>query len=85
MWVRDTSGIFSDEQRPDEIGLFFTATAPEPITGRQTINAHEVQPRASGSIAGRALVTYLAQFTRVQIVPYREPTTPLTLRGAAVS
>lgn len=85
MWVRDSGAIFTDEQRPDRMGLFFTATNPDPLTGRQTINAHETRHEASRSVVGRAIIAYLSRFTKVQVVPYREPTTPLTLRGASVA
>ena len=84
MWVRDRGSVFTDDQRPDRLRLIFTAAPADAVTGRQAINAHEVVRGGSGTPAGRAAITFLAQFARVQIVPYHEPATqmtPVTLRG----
>jgi Fe-S-cluster containining protein len=91
MWVRDTKGIFSDAHRPDRLGVFFTASAPDPLTRRQTLHAHEVSRGAAESAEARRVIQMLGQMVPVQIIPWRhetcgEPATkgerPVRLRGS---
>lgn len=84
MWVRDEGRVFTDAQRPDRLGLFFTAAPSDPTAGRQVIHAHEVRRDGANTPAGQAAIDFLAQFVWVQIVPYHEPRdgfTPLTVGG----
>jgi len=86
LWVRDGRGLFSDEHRPDRLGVFFTASDPEPDTGRQTIYAHEVRAEAASEPAARAVIQHLRQAVPVSVLPYRPPRsalTPLTLGRTA--
>lgn len=88
LWVRDGRGLFSDAHRPDRLGVFFTASDPEPNTGRQTIYAHEVREGAAGEPAVQAVIEHLRRAVPVQVLPCRpsqSPLTPLTVGGSAAS
>lgn len=91
MWIRDHGNVFSDHHRPDKLGVFFTASAPDARTGQQTIFAHEVYPHAAETPEPQHVIRQLAIFAPVQIVP--APTTateatqtaPLTYQGQALT
>jgi Fe-S-cluster containining protein len=77
MWVRDTGKTFADHHRPDRLGVFFTATKPEPITGVQTILCHEVWPGAAQTPEPIEVIHFLRRFAPVMIIPARTaPATP---------
>lgn len=73
IWVRDTGRIFTEAHRPDKLGLFFTASIPDPITGEQTIYAHETVPDAAQLPEGMKIIRYLRQAGQVQVLPFRRP------------
>ena len=73
MWVRDAGRIFTDAQRPDKLGLFFTASTADPISGEQTIYAHETIPHAAQLPQGLKVIRYLQQASPVQIIPAPTP------------
>jgi len=81
MWVRDPGRIFNDAHRPDRLGVFFTASGPDPETGKQTIYVHEVRPDAAADPDARAVIDFLAGVAPVQVIPYRPPRneTPVSL------
>lgn len=82
MWVRDPGRLFDDAHRPDRLGVFFTASDPDPQTGRQTIYAHEVRPAAANEEAAAAVIRHFRQAVAVEVLPFRSPTsavTPLTI------
>ncbi len=81
MWVRDPGRIFTDAHRPDRLGVFFTASTPDPRKGgSQTIYAHEVKPDAAAGREARQMIAFLANAAPVQVVPYRPPAEqPITL------
>ncbi len=81
MWVRDTNGILSDEERPDKLGVFFTATLPDHETKRQTLYAHEILPGAAENSAARATIQRLSRYVPIQFIPARNPITPVTMNG----
>jgi len=87
MWVRDAGGIFDDvAHRPDRLGVFFTASPPDPNTGQQTVFAHEIRPKASDETKARAVIEFLRQAAPVAVVPYNPPpdsTTQITINGQA--
>ncbi|MBI1369374.1 MAG: hypothetical protein GC162_12065 [Planctomycetes bacterium] len=86
MWVRDPRKVFTDEQRPDKLGVFFTASLPDPATGKQTIHVHELAPEAANRPDAAAAIGFLRQFAPVSIVPAKtNMLTPLTLAGKAVA
>ena len=76
MWVRDGRGLFSDAERPDRLGVFFTATRAGPGTGRQTIHAHETRPAAAAEPAARRRIAFLRRFAPVEVVPCRTDPQP---------
>lgn len=85
IWVRDPGRLFDDSHRPDRLGLFFTASDPEPATGRQFIFAHEVRPAAADEWAAQNVIRHLRQVAPVKVLPYRPPKpsyTTLTIGGA---
>ena len=86
MWVRDAGNVFSDSHRPDKLGVFFTATEPNPISGAQAIIGHQVRPDAANESQAQQVITHLRSFFPVRILPYRKPdgTAMLTVDGQAV-
>lgn len=84
MWVRDDKDIFTDAQRPDRLGLFFTASPPDRITRQQVVFAHEIAPDSARRPKAIEAIEYLRQFVPVQVVEFGYlPATPLTLNGQA--
>jgi Fe-S-cluster containining protein len=87
MWVRDDGRIFDATHRPDRLGVFFTASPPDPQTGQQKLYAHEVRELASDEPKAAKAIDFMRQVASVQIVPFageREPDfTPLTVNGIA--
>lgn len=90
MWVRDKARVFADHHRPDRLGVFFTASTPDPRTGAQTIYAHEIHPGAAYTPEPQHVITNLARYAPVHIIPApqnppaRQHPTPLTHNGAAI-
>jgi hypothetical protein len=80
LWVRDQHGLFNDSQRPDRLGIFFTASPPD-AAGRQVIGAHETHPGAAHSFDAKQLILFLGQFAKVRVIPAPTPITPLTVKG----
>ncbi len=80
MWVRDDGRVFDEDERPDKIGVFFSAD----IEGEPVLYAHELEPGSSQLPEAMETVERLAQFLPVQVIPSRKPTTPLTLNGKPV-
>lgn len=80
MWVRDTRGVFSDQERPDRTGVFLTASKPTE-TGQQVIYVHPVRPDALELPATQAMITRLQQFVAMETLPYFGDSTELTLEG----
>jgi Fe-S-cluster containining protein len=89
MWVRDDGRIFDDvDHRPDRLGVFFTASPPDPNTSEQTVFAHEVRPHASDEPQARSVIEFLRQAAPVAVVPYSPPpdsTTDLTINGRSAA
>lgn len=79
MWIRDDGRVFTDAQRPDRLGLFFTATEANAISGAQVIVGHQVRPGAVDEPEARQVLTYLRQFAPVRVLPYRKPDGRVTL------
>ena len=77
LWVRDDGRAFADHHRPDRLGVFFTASKPDAITGVQILAAHELQPGIADTPEPQEVVTFLRQFAAVQIL--RAGTVPLTI------
>ncbi len=73
MWVRDPGRIFTDRHRPDRLGVFFTASVPDPRTGQQTIYAHEVRAHAAGGTEVQRVLAFLSQAAPVEVVRFRPP------------
>lgn len=76
MWVRDGRGLFTEAERPDRLGVFFTASRADPATRRQVIHAHETRPAAASDPAARRRIAFLRQFAPVEVVPYRAAPAP---------
>ncbi|QNN22761.1 hypothetical protein HED60_10945 [Planctomycetales bacterium ZRK34] len=92
MWVRDGAGIFTEEHRPDKLGVFFTATNPESAGDRQVIHVHQLYPGAADRREAVNVIHFLRQFVPVEIIPARgdireAPIAPATLthNGKAVA
>lgn len=85
LWVRDDKAIFTDDHRPDRLGLFFTASQPDPQTGRQAIYAHEIAPGSATRPQAIAAVKYLRQFVPLSLIPFRNQLTELTVAGQAAA
>jgi hypothetical protein len=81
MWVRDDGRVFDEAQRPDRIGVFFSATRIDHDTGRQTVNAHEVYSGAFDRPEARQAIEYLSRFAPVHLVAAPRHTGELTLNG----
>ncbi len=88
MWVRDRSGVFAEHHRPDRLGVFFTASAPD-ASGRQHLFAHETEPGAAETPEPRIVIEFLARFAPVEIIPGKlaQPAvvTQLTISARAVA
>ncbi len=87
MWVRDDGRIMSERHRPDRLGVFFTASAPDPKTGRQTIFCHECFDGAAEQPEVRRLLAAFERAVPVQVLRFRpagQPTIPLTHEGRDV-
>lgn len=80
MWVRDGGRVFHESERPDKIGVFFSADKE----GEAVVYAHETEPGSSQRPQATAAIERLAQFLPVQLIPARRPTTPLTRDGQPV-
>lgn len=80
MWVRDDGRVFDESERPDKIGVFFSADKE----GEAVVYAHEIDPGSSQLPEAMEAVERLAQFLPVQVIPSRKQTTPLTLHGNPV-
>ena len=81
LWVRDDRSIFNDDHRPDQLGVFFTASEPNPRTGAQSIRAHEIRPAAAEEPEAAKVIEHLRQFAPVIVLPYRPPITDVTVDG----
>jgi len=79
MWVRDNGRVFSEAERPDRVGVFFSASPADPKTGQQTIYVHQVHPGAAEAPGGRAIVDRLAALLPVKVLPSPEPQPAVTL------
>jgi Fe-S-cluster containining protein len=79
LWVRDEGRIFSDHHRPDRLGVFFTASSPDPITGVQTLFAHETEPGIAETPEPLEAIAFLRQFAPVQVVRKPAWLVPLTI------
>ena len=85
MWVRDAHSILSEEERPDKLGVFFTATLPDVQTNQQALFAHEVLPGSAENPRAKAAIQRLSQYVPIQYLPARTPTTELTVDGHSIS
>ncbi len=85
MWVRDDKGVFNDDQRPDQIGVFFTASQPSETTGEQFIYAHEICVGSSEWPQAKEAIDYLRQFVRVDLLRFKGTTTELTVFGESAA
>lgn len=88
MWVRDNGRVFADHHRPDRLGVFFTASTPDPQSGAQTIYAHEVHAHAASTPEPQHVIHQLAHYAPVQILPAPDASgqraTPLTCNGQII-
>jgi Fe-S-cluster containining protein len=78
LWVRDGRGLFDEQHRPDRLGVFFTASEPDPETGEQTIYAHEVHDGAAADPEVRTVIRHLNRAAPVRVLPHRSAGSPLT-------
>jgi len=89
MWVRDRAGIFTDDHRPDRLGVFFTASKPDLTTGQQTLYAHPIYPGAADRREAVNVIHFLRQFAPVEVLPergdLRDAPVALTRDGRAVA
>ncbi len=85
LWVRDDKGVFTDRHRPDRLGLFFTASQPDPQSGRQTVYAHEIEPGSAQAERAAEAIDYLRQFVEVRLIRFKREPAELTIddRSAA--
>lgn len=81
MWLRDNRGIFSEDERPDRVGIFLTASKPT-AQGGQVIFAHPVHADAMTNPAATALVERLRKYVPVRVLPYCGENATLTHEGA---
>lgn len=79
MWVRDNGRVFAEDERPDQTGVFFTASNPDPNTGQQTIYVHQVHEGAAASPKARAILNRLAALLPVEVLPAPDPQPAVTL------
>lgn len=77
LWVRDDGRTFADHHRPDRLGVFFTASRPDPLTGVQIVSVHETLPGIADTPEPQEVISFLRQFMPVQIL--RATTVPLTI------
>lgn len=87
MWVRDSGTVFTDEERPDKLGVFFTVakrTSSKPSrlaglatpieeTDEQVIYAHPIRPGGERGVAARVVINRLRRYFPVHILPFRYP------------
>lgn len=78
MWVRDTGRVFTDADRPDRLGAFFTASEPDPATGRPTIYVHPIREGAIDEPRLAELIALFEQAAEVQVLDVPQPVDPLT-------
>ena len=71
LWIRDTIGLFSEAERPDRLGVFFSPSAPDPETGRQKLYAHQVRSGAALEPAVRRVIERLQRYAAVEVLPFR--------------
>lgn len=83
MWLRDSKNILREDERPDRIGIFLTASKPTDH-GTQVIYAHPIRPDALSSPSAQALIARMRQFAPVHVLAWHGAATPLTLRGQPV-
>lgn len=88
MWLRDHHGLFTENHRPDKLGLILVGKNDDD-TGQTRFIAHEVWPQAAGGDEARRVVEFLGQFGPVRVVPASQPKNQvhditLTVNGKAI-
>lgn len=84
MWVRDDGRVFTEDERPDQAGVFFTASDPDLDTGRQQVFVHEIEPGSFNRPAAAQVIARIESLIPVQRIAARRPTTPLTVGGKSI-
>lgn len=79
MWIRDRNGVFTEQERPDRAGVFFTASRPTGPNQKQIVFAHPVRPDAATHGTGAAVIQRLQQFVPVKVLDYHPPVQPTQL------
>jgi Fe-S-cluster containining protein len=78
MWVRDNGKVFADDERPDKLGVFFTAgrkqstpssrlaslTTPLAETDEHVIYVHPVRANGERSVAARVVINRMRRYFR---------------------
>jgi len=72
VWLRDTIGLLTEDERPDRIGVVLTASSAG-ADGRQLMEIRELFRGASRTVRVRRLIERISKHVRVRVIAASEP------------